>query len=95
MTMTLVCEICKKVLKNKKARSGHMWFAHHIRVGPRWNLENEIKQLRDKLIIHSKCCKCGKPVAWDLSRDTHRVVLIETLDAVGKIMHPDGKCPVK
>ena len=42
-----VCEICHKVLQGRKAYAGHMWLAHHKRVGVIADLDSKIAKAFD------------------------------------------------
>ena len=85
------CEVCGKELRNRKARAGHMWFAHQMRVGQLWDLENEIRKLKEMSILFISCHKCGKPVRVDMSVEKVRRGIIEALnDKSRRIVH--SKC---
>jgi len=44
----IVCNICNKVLPNKRSYAGHMRLAHGITVGEKQELKNKIKELTEK-----------------------------------------------
>jgi len=49
MEEKLKCPQCGKALRNKRALAGHMWFAHRLRQGWKWELTHKIIELEREL----------------------------------------------
>ena len=69
---TVNCEVCGKELKTRKARAGHMWFSHQMRVGKLWDLESAIKKLKEMVIFYVPCRKCKQPMMFDMNDESDR-----------------------